>query len=176
MRGSNRWAVALLACALPAQGETADPSGGACPAHIFVIARSKNANIVAYDAQRGPTGDLANSEPVVAYWLLDGDAGKREELNRVERERGYGVDVTPGDAPGTYVVAFKADRKRRLALRIRDGCPIAVTPIGGQDGILRRLFVRSKEGTFPPGVEYIEFFGEDVTSGAPLYEKFVPAK
>ena len=168
--------LALLAIALPALGDAAVCLGGGCPAHLFVIERSKNANIVAYDANRGPAGDLTASAPVVAYWLLNGEQGKREELNVVERERAYGFDVAPGDTPGTYAMAFKAGRKRRLTVRILDGCPVATASIGGQNGILRRMFVQSKESSLQPKVEYVEFFGEDATNGGRLYEKFVPGK
>src|SRR5262249_51065378 len=132
-----------------------------CPKHLFVIARSTNANIVAYDANRGPGGELVSGEPVVAYWLLDGDEARREELTRIQRNRAYGVDGEPAASPGTYLVVFNANRKRRLIVRMLDGCPVATTDIGGQDGILRRLFVQSKEGGVLPTVEYVEFFGED---------------
>ena len=165
-----------MALVLAALGEAGASAGEPCPAHLFVIERSKNANIVAYDANRGPAGDFVASEPVLAYWLLNGEKGKREELNMVERQRAYGFDVTPGDTPGTYAMAFKAGRKRRFTVRMLNGCPVVTTPIGGQDGILRRMFVQSKEGSMRPSVEYIELFGEDAAAGAPLYEKFVPGK
>ncbi len=161
--------MSLLALVLVASGEP-------CPNHLFVIERSKNANIVVYDANRGPSGDFEAASPVAAYWLLNGENDKREELTKLERDRAYGVDVTPGDTPGTYVMAFKAARKRRLAVRMLNECPVTIAPIGGHDGILRKLFVQSKEGSFPPGVEYLELFGEDVATGEPLYEKFVPGR
>jgi hypothetical protein len=148
--------------------------GQTCPDRLFIVARSKNANIVAYDANRGPGGELVSSEPVVAYWLLDGDPGRREELTRFQRERAYGVEGKPGHDSGTYTVVFKAARKRHLTVRLVDGCLVATTRIGGHTGILRRLFVKSKEGMGLPKVEYVEFFGEDPESKKPLYEKIVP--
>ena len=160
--------LAFLALALHALVGSA--GSDTCPAHLFVIERSKNANIVVYDANRGPVGNFA-AEPVVAYWLLNGDNGKREELNVVERERAYGFDISPGDIPGTYAMAFKADRNRRLTIRMLNNCPVATVPIGGKNGILRRMFVQSKEAFLLPKVEYVEYFGEDVVSGGPLYEK-----
>lgn len=181
-RGRGGWSprlgavVALLALALPAPGEVAGVPGAPCPAHLFLIARSKNANIVAYDANRGPNGDLLASEPVVVYWLLNADPGKREELNALQRDHAYGVEVTPGVTPGSYAMVFKADRKRKFTVRMLDGCPVVTGSIGGQDGILRRLFVQSKEGSVRPKVEYIEFFGEDAPGGKSLYEKYVPGK
>ena len=113
---------------------------------------------------------------MVAYWLLNGEKGKREELNVVERERAYGFDITPGDTLGNYAMAFKAGRKRLLTVHMLSGCLAVTAPIGGQNGILRRMFAQSKESFLSPQVEYVEFFGEDAETGGPLYEKFVPGK
>jgi Domain of unknown function (DUF4833) len=165
---------ALLALAFAALGEAAVPVEEACPTHLFVIERSKNKNIVAYDVKRTPAGELDASEPLVAYWLLNGEMERREELNRVEKDKAYGVEAAPGDTAGTYFLVFKADRKRRLSVRIRNGCPAATTSIGGRSGILRRLFIQSKESSTLPKVEYVELFGEDADKGEPLYEKFAP--
>lgn len=175
------WPVRALIClivafALATLCATAGLAAEPCPAHLFVIERSKNANIVAYDAKSGPTGEFKSSEPVVAYWLLNAKKGQREELTVVERKHAYGFDVTPGDTPGIYVMAFKASRKRRLMIRMLNGCPVAIAPIGGHDGILHRLFVQSKTDSLRQKVEYVELFGEDVATGGQLYEKFVPGE
>ena len=167
-RFRGRFFLAWLAVVPALRGGAVGASGDSCPSHLFVLARSKNANIVAYDLGGRP------SEPVVAYWLLDGEEGRREELNLVERQRAYGVDVMKGDAPQTSVMTFRASRRRRFILRTVNGCPAATASIGGHDGILRRIFVQSKEGGLQPRVEYVELFGEDLATGEALYEKFVP--
>jgi len=169
-------AAALLACGLAVLGEVSASVGHPCPEHLFVIERSKNANIVVYDANRGPEGDISASEPVVAYWVLAGEKGKREELNAVERARAYGFDVEPGDTPGTFAMAIKADPTRRLTIRMRNDCPVVTAAIGGHEGIVRSLFVQSKEGFLIPKVEYVAFFGQDVATGEPLYEKVLVQK
>jgi len=166
----------IVAFALATLGETVGLAADPCPAHLFVIERSKNANIVVYDAKSGPTGELRPSEPVVAYWLLNAKQGQREELNALERNHAYGFDVTPSDTPGTYVLAFKASRQHRLVIRMLNGCPVAIAPISGHDGILRRLFVQSKTDSLQQKVVYVELFGEDTATGDRLYEKFVPGK
>ena len=147
-----------------------------CPEHLFVIARSKNANIVVYDANRGPSGDFAASKPVIAYWLLDGEKGKREELNVVQWQSAYGFDVKRGSAPGTFAMTFKADRNRPLTLRTLNHCPVLTGRIGGHDAVLHKMFVKSNESVTPPKVEYVEFFGKDIATGKSLYEKSAPAK
>jgi hypothetical protein len=94
----------------------------------------------------------------------------------VERERAYGFDIAPGDTPGTFSMAVRADPKRRLTLRVLNDCPVVTAPIAGHDGILQKLFVQSKEGLFLPKVEYVAFFGQDIATDEPLYEKFIPRK
>ena len=150
---------------------------GPCPAHLFVIERNKNANIVVYDANLGPAGDFAASEPVKVYWLMNANKGEREELNVVESRRAYGFNVVPGDAPATYTMTFKAGKgKRHLTIRMLNGCPVAIASINGRSGILRKLFVQSTEGLTGPTVQYVELFGDDAENGEPLHEKFTPGK
>jgi len=163
--------LALLAMTPAPPGTIAPP--GACPPHLFVIARNKNANIVAYDAKLEPSGHLAE-KPVEAYWLLDGDPSRREALNGIEWKRAYGFTTVRGDGPNTYKLTFRGG-KRHITIRVRDGCPEAVGAIGGRTGVLKRLFVQSKEGLMPT-VEYVELFGEDLETGQPLHEKFEPKK
>ena len=171
MRASRVLALVIGALAsVPCGPARADD----CSARLFVIERSKNSNIVVYDANRGADGEWNASEPVIAYWLLNGEKDRREELNRVERERAYGVQAKPGHHAGTWTLSFKARKGRRVTVLIRNGCAVATTSIGGRDGILRRVFVRSTEGFGLPKVDSVELFGEDLENGAALHEKFVP--
>src|SRR5215470_3234558 len=137
------WApvATLLTLLLIRSGGTTGAVTHPCPEHLFVIERSKNANIVVYDANREPSGDLAASKPVVAYWLLNGDKGKREELNVVQWQSAYGFDVKRGRTPGTFAMTFKADRNRHLTIRTLNHCPVLTGPIGGRDAIMHKMFV-----------------------------------
>ena len=165
--------LAAVAAAPPAFGLAGEV---ACRDHLFVVERSKNKNIVAYDAKRGPSGDWDSSQPVVVYWLLNGDKDKREELTSIERDRAYGVEVTPGDAPGTYTMVFKSQPKRHFTVRMLNGCPAVTVPLKGHSAILHKLYVKAKETLVLPKVDYIEFYGEDAHTGKPIEEKFKPGK
>ncbi|HTO75426.1 MAG TPA: DUF4833 domain-containing protein [Thermoanaerobaculia bacterium] len=145
-----------------------------CPEHLFTVARSKNSNIVVYDAKLDASGDLDAAGPVESYWILNADRGQREELNRVERERAYGVDVVPGPEPRTFALTFKANKKRKFALRMRDGCAVVLAEIDGHEAVLSRIFVKSKEGGLTPTVEEITVSGSDASTGAPVRETFAP--
>ena len=155
-------AFLLLRCAGAARG--------VCREHLFVIARSKNANVVVYDAKVDFSGRLA-AQPVSAHWLLDGDPARREELTSIEFNRAYGFTLGPGEEPDTYALTFKARRGRHATLRMNGGCPVVLLKIHGRLAILTRIYVKSKEGGVMPKVEFIELFGEDATTGEPLHEK-----
>jgi hypothetical protein len=94
----------------------------------------------------------------------------------VQWQSAYGFDVKPGNAPGTFDMAFKADRKRRLTIRTINHCPVLTGSIDGHEGILHKMFVKSNESAIPPKVEYVEFFGEDIATRKPLHEKAIPRK
>ncbi len=169
MRKQTAMAAGLFALAVAGRGAAA-----MCPEHLFTLARSKNANVVVYDAKLDASGELDPSGPVQAYWALNADKGQREELSRIERERAYGVDVVPGPEPKTFVLTFKAQKKRQFRVRMRDGCAAVLTKIHGQEAVLSRIFVKSKEGGVTPKVESVALSGTDVATGAPVEEEFTP--
>ena len=45
---------------------------------LFIIERSKNANVVHYDARLTPEGKFDPDQPVVAYWILLAEKGQRD--------------------------------------------------------------------------------------------------
>jgi hypothetical protein len=54
---------------------------------LFIIERSKNANVVHYDAQLTADGEIDPNEPVIAYWVMLATDGHREELNWIEKKK-----------------------------------------------------------------------------------------
>jgi hypothetical protein len=166
---------ALLLFAALALGIAQEPPAPAapCPAHLFTIERSKNANLVVYDSRLTASGELDPKNPVVVYWLLNAQDGRREELNRVERQRAYGFDIEPGKDPDTFVLRLKAGEKRPFGIAMREGCPVALDTIGGRPAVLERIFVKEKEG-MTLKVDSVDFFGRDLADGRPVTETLVP--
>ena len=70
--------LALLAASAAAQITTSP---------LFIIERSKNANVVHYDARLTADGKLDPKEPVIAYWVLLAGNGRREKLSWIEKKR-----------------------------------------------------------------------------------------
>ena len=163
----------ILAVLLVGSARTIRAEG--CPEHLFTVERSKNANILVYDAQRTSSGELDPKRPVTVYWRLNAEKGQRADLNRIERQRAYGFDAHPvEDHPGSYRMVFNAGKKRTFLVRIRDGCAEAIATIHGHPAVVTRIFVKSKEEGMMPTVESVEIFGRGVASGAPVEEKFTP--
>lgn len=158
--------AALLAPAHALSGERAET--------LFHIERSKNANIVKYDARVTADGKLDRDEPVDAYWLRLEKDGRRKELTWIQRTLAYGFETT-WDASGEFVrMEMVADIGRSVKVYERNGVFRAETPIDGRPAYLEKLFIRSIEGGLRPKVEYIEFFGVDAETGEKRYEKFIP--
>ena len=59
--------------------------------NLFVIERSKNANVVSYDAVLTDDGKIKEESPIDAYWLLYAyKNGEREELSAFDK-KAYGT-------------------------------------------------------------------------------------
>lgn len=150
----------------------ADPPG--CPAELFRIERSKNANVVLYEAKTTASGELAADEPLTASWLLLADAGQREALSFFERRVAYGFDVKA--VKDGLEVSLKALAQRLVFVRRQGPCFAALSTIGGHSAILRRIFVKTDEGPLVPDVLSVELFGVDAATGEARYEKIVPSR
>jgi hypothetical protein len=145
-----------------------------CPAHLFVIERSKNANIVVYDGNRTSSGALDPKTPVTVYWLMNAKDGQREELNRVERNRAYGFDLDEGKDTTTRILTLKSGKKHPFVVTTRDGCAVVLDTIDGREAILDRIYVKEKSGGLNPDIESVQFFGRDASDGSPRTETIVP--
>ena len=141
---------------------------------LFIIERSKNANVIHYDAHLTAQGALDPKEPVTAYWILLAQDGRREGLNMVERAKAYGFDIKPAPTGACWVMTLVAYRQRPVTVRPIPGGARAEIVIDGRPAIFEKLYIHSTEGFVLPKVDYLEFFGKDIETGTPRHEKFVP--
>jgi len=157
-------------------GEPSRTAAPTCPPELFRLGRSKNANVVVYEAHLSTAGTLDPSAPVKASWVLLASKGEREELSFFEWRMAYGFEVRPaGPSPG-FVFTFKAREDRPVRIVLRDGCPVGIAAIGGRTGILRRIFIQADDRYLIPSVEYVEVFGSDLETGKELYERIVVSR
>jgi hypothetical protein len=136
---------------------------------LFEIARSKNANVVRYCARLNPRGTLNTDSPIEAFWLMQAEDGRREELTWLERKLAYGFstsDVT-GNGCVLELVAFSA---RRLRVERAKASYRALVEIRTKPAVLRQIFVQTREGGMLPSVEHVELFGTTL-DGRPIRER-----
>lgn len=149
-------------------------AGGVRAQPLFVIARSKNANVVHYDARVHESGRLDAGEPVVAYWIMRAEDGRREGLGFFERRLAYGFTTSFEVGGDVLRLKLKAFSRRDLLLR-RDGSGRfhAETTIAGHPARLERIFVASDESGITPSVRYLDLFGR-LPEGARVSERILP--
>ena len=140
---------------------------------LFVIERSKNANVVQYDARLTADGVLDPKEPVKVYWILLAEDGRHEELSLVGR-MGYGFDIKRDSSGKSWVMTVAAYPRRDIIIRQTGSVVRAELVIDGKPSILEKLYINSTEGRFLPTVNYVELFGKDLVTGEKRYEKLLP--
>ncbi len=144
----------------------------ACPAELFRVTRSKNANVVVYELHLGKTGELDPAGMVRASWLMLAEDGRREGLSGLERMLAFGFDVR-STSEGLRIV-LKADRSHEIEIREHAGCLRAVRLIAGRPALLQVIYVDTVEGFPLPSVRRIEVSGVDLETGAAVREAIVP--
>lgn len=138
-----------------------------CPSELFRIERSKNANVVLYEAKTPLDAD----QPVTASWLLLAGSGKRQALTFFEKLLAYGFDVRLAKSAQSAVLTLKALKGRTLRVATHGQCLAAYGSIGGAEAVLKRVFVTTDERGATPKVTSIELFGVDAVSGEARTEK-----
>ena len=141
---------------------------------LFHIERSKNANIVQYDARVTSDGKLYGHRPVVAYWVRLAEQGQIEKLSWLQKTFSYGFDAHLGPEGYTAELDMAVDFDRPITVT-RDGEDYrALTVIDGEPAWLERIYVQSGRKGFSKSVEYIDLFGVSVRDGAERQERLNP--
>ena len=161
-------ALALLYAPLPVHAET--------PArqHLFHIERSKNANIVQYDAQVGADGKLFKKEPVVGYWIRHAEQGQVKELSWIQKTFAYGFDTRLDKSMESAELHMKADVGREIKIIRNCDEYRATVMIDGALTYFEKMYIDASLKGLSLTVYYVELYGEDIQTGEARYEKFVP--
>ena len=141
---------------------------------LFIIERSTNANVVHYDARLTADGNLDPEEPVVAYWVLLAEDGRRKNLGWIEKRKAYGFTIKPDVSTNSYTMTLVADPKHQITIKQGMDTVRAEVVIDGRTAVLEKLYINASEGFFGPTVLSIEVYGKDLQTGEMLREKLVP--
>jgi hypothetical protein len=157
--------LALLAAPAAAQIKTSP---------LFIIERSKNANVVHYDARLTADGKLDPKEPVIAYWVLLAKDGRREKLRWIEKKKAYGFATKPDPSVDGYRMTLVAAPEKQIVVKKVKDTVRAEAVIDGQPAVLQKLYINASDGLTGPKVHYIEAYGKDLQTGEDRHEKMVP--
>jgi uncharacterized iron-regulated protein len=141
--------------------------------HLFRIERSTNANVVQYDAQLAADGKLYAKEPIVAYWTMLAEDGRKEDLSLLEAKLAYGFKTWSEAADQAVLVQLVAYPERKVRVYQANGSYHAEIVIAGHPAFLERIYVKSVNAAILPKVEYLELYGRATGTGANLYEKIL---
>jgi hypothetical protein len=142
--------------------------------NLFIIERSKNANIVRYDAQFTEEGELNPKEPVIAYWILHAEKGQRAELSYLQKKMAYGFETKPATSGEGYTMTMVPLPKRELRIKVVDGEAQGQIEINGKPAVLEKIYVDSEPGWTGPDVNYVRLIGRDLETDEKLTEKITP--
>jgi hypothetical protein len=156
----------------PCQAASGDGGTGTYP--LFIIERSKNANTVHYDAQLTADGRLDPEEPMIAYYIMLAEDGRRKELNWVEKKMAYGFDIEPAPSAGEYTMTMVAARERLITVRRAGNAVRAEMVIDGRRAVLDRMYINASDGLLWPKVHHVELYGRDEQTGEERFERIIP--
>ena len=157
--------------------------------------RSKNANLVVFEIKTSASPEhggkrLQKSDTIDAYWLdlepsyqakkrAKGITSDRDELNFVERWKGYGASAENVE-PVRADVKFVALPSKNMTLHLEkvgesgEQFPFIRCPISGKDCIIEKIYVKSDEEAWIPTVIHVDIHGVDAKTGEPVDERVKP--
>jgi hypothetical protein len=140
---------------------------------LFRIERSKNKNIVQYDACLLQNKNISESDPIHAYWVLAN--GQKEELSILESKQAYGIESKEKLGENKFRIVLAALKDRSLIVqKMKEGSK-ALTQISGELSILERVYVQSEEQTVGlPKVQHVDLFGRSLRTNKPVKERIIP--
>jgi hypothetical protein len=138
---------------------------------LFIIERSLNANVVHYEAKIKADGRLDPVEPVIAYWTMAAENGRRQALNLLERTKAYGFTIRPDGAQDAFKMSLVADRNKQIRVYRQGGMARAETMIAGHRAYLQKIYIQVRKSLLLDMAESAELFGVDVDTAQPYSEK-----
>lgn len=155
--------------ALPSEADKPDASH-----RLFIIARSKNANLICYDLNYISPGKLDPDKPIHVYWLNQTDRpGSTDELSYIQEKLAYGYTSRPLGA-NRWEVSLVAFPQRKLLLEKTDGGEFrGRITIAGRQAILKKIFVQADPDNSLK-VRWVDVFGIDLETGKEVKERIKP--
>ena len=137
---------------------------------LFTIEKSSNANRVQYEARVMADGHIDPNQPVVAYWIMAAENGRRQELNILERAKAYGFTLHR-DGVDSYRLWVVSHREKEIHV-YRDGAMVrAEAMIGGKVSLVEMIYIQMHKSFMLSLPDCGEMFVFDKETGEKRVEK-----
>ncbi len=131
---------------------------------LFTIEKSSNANRVQYDARLKPDGHIDPKQPIVAYWVMAAEDGRRQELNILERVKAYGFTLRQ-DGLDSYRLWVVSHPNKEIHV-FRDGGTVkAEAVIAGKVALVEKIYIQMRRSFLLSLPDFGEMFGFDRETG-----------
>ena len=139
---------------------------------LFHIERSKNPNIVCYDANLDEDGKFNIQNPVEGYWvLLAKKNDKIEDLSDSDR-KSYGFTTKYDEKSNSFDFSLKViDRK--MTILMVDGRPKLKILINNMDAYLEKIYIQTKDVLGGPKISFYTLYGKTAYTNEPIEEKVI---
>jgi hypothetical protein len=137
---------------------------------LFTIEKSSNANRVQYEARVTADGHIDPHQPVVAYWIMAAENGRRQELNILERAKAYGFTLHQ-DGLDSYRLWVVSHPKKEIHVFLDGATVRAEAVIGGRLAWVEKIFIQMHKSFVLSLPDFGEMFGFDRETGEKRYEK-----
>jgi hypothetical protein len=142
---------------------------------LFTIEKSSNANRVQYEAHLRPDGHLDPNQPVVAYWVMAAEDGRRQELNILERAKAYGFTIRR-DGTDSYRLWVVSHREKEIHVYSDGGTVRAEAIIGGRVSLVEKIYIQMKKTLLVSLPDFGDMFGFDKETGEKRVERVTRAE
>lgn len=141
---------------------------------LFYIYRNLNNHSVVYEINKLSSGGIDPENPFKIYWNRVGEKSSFRELNYMERTFAYGLKSEPVEKEGRVHAAFVARKGYAIDVYIDEkGQATALMKIDNKISKLVKIFVQVSEDGWWPKIAYVEFFGTELKTNLPTYEKLL---
>ena len=137
---------------------------------LFYIQRNLNLNTVIYQLNLLPDGLINEEFPMHVSWIKYSEQGQVTELKFIQNKLAYGYH-SEKICMDTYQFQMVSRKEHLFFITKIDNQYKVVTKINGSNAILSNIYVYADDVGLFPEVRYIEFYGNEITTNFPLYQK-----
>lgn len=139
---------------------------------LFYLQRDPNANTIICQLNLDTDGKPHQKNPVNVFWIRYAEAGKRSELNFIQRKFAYGITTKQIGADKHELKFVSYGKYPMYLMKGKDKKYHVFSKVANRQAILNSIYVHIDGGTFwVPNVVYVEFKATDPDTGEQLTER-----